>query len=289
MKKLPGGSAVIVAESKIKAKQREKTEEYESTLSSQSSDVVRTRGNSVIANPEESAAAIKILAARDDLDKENDKKLFEKAKRGGVDIDAIHNRMPTWAGKKEDKEREIKRISEEGKVGQISAESLKDKDIMNALREELSSDEMKRIYRVWGNKQQNAAEQGLKEAMQAEATPFSDDDIKRRNLFAGLSGKIKEAFEVKPGVTTTAGGNKAKEHVLKMTPGDIGKVGEKDDLEVVGAYITKGQLTSIRGELSADQKKIMKDFIITTRSATTSPTYGREEVDYVKNNPGWAV
>jgi hypothetical protein len=279
LKKLPGGSAIIAAESKIKGKQRKKTEEYEATLNSQSSDVVRARGNSVTANPEESAAAVKILAKRDDLkDDAKDKKLFEKAKRGGVDEDEIQNRMPTWAGDEKDKKTEVKRIAEEGKVNQISSESLKDKDIMNALREQLSSDEMKRIYRVWGKDQQDAAEEGLKDGFET----FSDDDIKRRGLFAKLSGKIKEAFEVSPGVTTTAGGNAAKEHVLKMTPGDIGKVDKKDDLEVVGAYITKGQLTSIRGEISADQKKVMKDFIRTTRS-------GSDEDNYIDTNPGWAV
>ena len=278
LKKLPGGSGIIAAESKIKAKQRKKAEEYEATLNSQSSDVVRARGNSVTANPEESAAAVKILAARDDLDKVKDKKLFEKAKRGGIDEDEIHNRMPTWAGDKQDKQKEVKRIAEEGKVNQISSESLKDKDIMNALREQLSSDEMKRIYRVWGKKQQDAAEEGLKEGFET----FSDDDIKRRGLFAKLSGKIKEAFEVSPGVTTTAGDNAAKEHVLKMTPRDIEKVDEKDDLEVVGAYITEGQLASIGGELSGDQKKVIKDLIRTTRS-------GSDEDNFVNTSPNWAV
>jgi hypothetical protein len=284
LKTKPGGSAIIVAESKIKAKQRKKTEEYEAMLNPHSSDVVRARGNSITATSEESAASVRILAKRDDLDKVKDKKLFEKAKRGGVDTEAIYTRMPTLAGDKDDKRKELERISEEGKLSQISAKSFEDKDIMDILTKEFSTDKIKTVYKNGTTKQQEAMEEGLKEGFEKESKAFLIDDTKKRKLFAGLTGKVKEAFEVSPGKGTPAGAIVTMEYVGKMKAADVGNVKEKEDLEIISNYLKVGVLDSIRGELSDEQKKIIKVSIQNNKNKKGSP-----EETFVNNSPGWAV
>ena len=100
-----------------------------------------------------------------------------------------------------------------------------------------------------------------REAMKANLDIGGEGDEKRRSLYAAATGRIAEAFTDKSG---NLNGEAVARHIGGMAPVHIGSVNvnpENDsaDLKLIGKYVTVGQLQSIRGELSNQQKKMIKE------------------------------
>ena len=261
-KKMPGGSVIMKTEANIKAKQRKEIEKEKEMLRSQSNDVLKAYAKKKTTLSEGTAAAVELLAERDSLkDVPEDKKLFEKAKIGGVYKDKVYTRMPTWAGDKQDKQKEVKRIAEEGKVGQISAESLKDKEIMDAIRNELSEDELKNLFRRWGRKQQNAALGGLKKSF---GDSYDDIAMEIRKLHANLSQYAEEgtnleaAFSDNQGNISTQARAEMKKYNEGMRPKDIGNV-RSEDLHYIAEDIKMANINGARADdIKVNKRKKLK-------------------------------
>lgn len=143
-------------------------------------------------------------------------------------------------------------------------EGEKGKNLMENLRKNLSRSGFISTYNGWTQSTKKAA----KEAMRTNFNnDFKDkDELYRRDIYAASTDNITHAYSVfsdprddKSGTLTGAGQTGAAQHIQGRTPAQLGAVGpgEPDipDMELIGGYITPAQMRSVRGELSAVQKR----------------------------------
>ncbi len=122
--------------------------------------------------------------------------------------------------------------------------------LIETLRTQLPVADFINAIRGWSQQ----VRQGAVAAMQANFTDdfTNPDNINRRRIYAASTNNIGEAFADS---STAINIPAATEHIQRMTPMHIGGVNNNPDLQLIGAHITPGQLASIRGELSAQQKQ----------------------------------
>jgi len=191
-----------------------------------------------------------------------------------TDIDTLKQLRPDiLLDDKKDQSNVIKELKEAIKDGIVSGSFNKikgnvlageaGKQIMGTVQEmimekRISQDDFNRAFTSWYKETKDPAEKAMK-ANPSWSNNFDDSkNFAAREMFAGATGKIQEAFEHTQ--TKLANPAATEKYVQSLNAKQIGSIPVADNeesLRLVGEHVKATQLSSIRNELNGTQKLLI--------------------------------